>query len=133
MNDRQAHVAPGPAFERAPDGAVMFKFVIDGGSVIGPRLASEKDQAEHIGPWREFLAREGLPAQDRNGDGTSGGRLPSDEKVAVIAELEGLRVTFDKRLGLARLRAILADHKAGVAAPAEGGNDEPADDNPGGH
>jgi len=131
MNDRQALVAPGPRFEAGPDGP-LFSFVIDGGSVIGPRLATAKDQAEHVGAWREFSAREGLSPLDLDASGGPGGRLPSAEKAAVIAELESLRVTFDKRLGLSKLQRILADHKAGDAAPAKGGTDEPFDDHPGG-
>lgn len=123
MYERLAKVAAGPVFERGDDGEVLFKFVIDGGSVIGPRPATDKDQLEHLGAWREFQAREGLPAQDRNGDGAPGGRLPSDEKAELFAKLEAAGVTFDRRWGVARLQKELQN--------AKGAGDEPSDDRPG--
>lgn len=76
MNDRQAAVAAGPVFMRGEDGEVLFKFVIDGGSVIGPRPATAKDQAEHAGAWEAFARAEGLDALDRDAKGGPGGSLP---------------------------------------------------------
>lgn len=114
MNDRLAMVAAGPSFERGDDGQILFKFVIDGGSVIGPRLATERDQSEHLGAWREFQAREGLPNQDRNGDGAPGGRLPTDERAELIKALEDRGLAPDRRWGLPRLRSELAKAEAGA-------------------
>lgn len=46
-------------------------------------------------------------AFDPDGDGRPGGSTASPEKDALIAQLEGLNATFDRRWGPARLQAAL--------------------------
>ncbi len=50
--------APGPTFFREDDGPMMFQFVIDGGSIIGPRVATKLDMANHTGAYMAFVSLE---------------------------------------------------------------------------
>lgn len=117
--ERTAIPVPGPKFERI-DGEVMFKFVIDGGSVIGPRPATAKDQAEHVGAWHSFIDSEGGSPLDRDGDGQAGGSLPApdipvlkasdepeNERDTLRRDLTLLGVEVDQRWGVPRLKKEL--------------------------
>ena len=115
--ERTALPVPGPKFERI-DGEVMFKFVIDGGSVIGPRPATKKDQETHVGAWQDFCTLDGVSALDRDADGQDGGSLPAgdipgftpkadpvNERDMLRKDLAMLGVEYDNRWGIARLKA----------------------------
>lgn len=115
--ERTAIPVPGPKFERI-DGEVMFKFVIDGGSVIGPRPATKKDQETHVGAWQDFCALEGVSALDRDADGQDGGSLPAgdlpgfapkvdpvNERDMLRKDLQMLGVEYDNRWRVPRLKA----------------------------
>lgn len=52
-----------------------------------------------------------VEALDRDGDQIPGGSNASDEKAALIAELETMGVEFDKRLGVAKLKALVDEQK----------------------
>lgn len=115
--ERDRMAIAGPKFERV-DGEVMFKFVIDGGSVIGPRPASKTDQANHAGAWSEFCAAEGVSHLDRDADGQIGGSLPAgeipgfappadpvNERDMLRKDLKMLGIEYDNRWGVPRLKA----------------------------
>lgn len=76
---RDAGAAPGPKFERNPDGDVLFTFVIDGSNVLGPRAATAADQAAHPGAWRLFCEAEGVGPLDRDARDGDGGSLPKSD------------------------------------------------------
>lgn len=57
------------------DDQVMFQFVNDAASVIGPRKASKFDKEQFPGEWEEFNKGR-LPQLDHDGDGEPGGSLP---------------------------------------------------------
>lgn len=114
--ERTALPVPGPRFERI-DGDLMFKFVIDGGSVIGPRPATKSDQENHLGAWRDFCAAQDVSVLDRDADGQNGGALPAsdipafpkaadplNERDTLRKDLKMLGVEFDNRWGVARLK-----------------------------
>ena len=52
-----------------------------------------------------------VEALDRDGDGVAGGSNASDEKAALIKTLEGMSVEFDRRLGVAKLKALVDEQK----------------------
>ena len=117
--ERTAIPVPGPKFERI-DGEVMFKFVIDGGSVIGPRPATKKDQEAHVGAWHDFCALEApavdevemvapiavaptvidIPGFDKKDD-------PVNERDTLRIDLKMLGVEVDARWGVPRLKREL--------------------------
>jgi len=118
--ERTIMAVPGPKFERL-DGVVMFKFVIDSGSVIGPRPATKTDQENHAEAWRLFCLGDGVAPVDRAGDG--GASLPAEPRTDLPAftppeppvnerdtlrqDLKMLGVEFDARWGVPRLKAEL--------------------------
>lgn len=87
--DRNLLPNPGATFFREKEGGeVLFRFVIDAGSTIGPRPATRADQERHPEAWAAFSQAHPL---DRDGDGQPGGSLPADpeaELKAVLAEAE---------------------------------------------
>lgn len=79
----------GASFFLDPDGEVLFQYVADASSVIGPRPATEADKASHAGAWAAFLANPeaaGLfngadpAAFDHDGDGRPGGSVPKPRR-----------------------------------------------------
>lgn len=54
--DRDAAPNVGAQFSLAEDGTEMFAFVIDGGSTIGPRVATDEDRQKHAEAYEDFLA-----------------------------------------------------------------------------
>ena len=69
--ERDARPSVGPQFLEI-DGVTMFRFVIDSGNIIGPRLAKKADRVEHEGAWEAF--NEGrLPQLDHDNNGQPGG------------------------------------------------------------
>ncbi|MDP1873640.1 hypothetical protein [Phenylobacterium sp.] len=52
-----------------------------------------------------------VEALDRDGDQIPGGSNASDEKAALIAQLEAMGVEFDRRLGVAKLKALVDEQK----------------------
>lgn len=117
--ERTALPVPGPKFERI-DGELMFKFVIDGGSVIGPRPATEKDKAEHVGAWRDFCdldAASGLKVEVVAPEVAAPPVIdipsfvkkedPVNERDTLRKDLKMLGVDVDARWGVARLKAEL--------------------------
>lgn len=50
---------PGPRFYR-DDGRVLFKYVLDGKSEIGPYEATDQDKAEHAEAWAMFVGTEAV-------------------------------------------------------------------------
>jgi hypothetical protein len=77
--ERNLGASVGPRFERGADGAIRFAFVVDAGTVVGPRPATAKDQAEHPGAWESFRQREGVEPLDRDAKGGAGGSLAKPE------------------------------------------------------
>ena len=53
--DRDAAPNIGAQFSLAEDGTEMFAFVIDGGSTIGPRKATDEDREKHADAYEAFL------------------------------------------------------------------------------
>lgn len=118
--ERTTMAVPGPKFERI-DGEVTFKFVIDGGSVIGPRPATKKDQENHVGAWQAFCRAEDVSPLDRDADGKDGGSLPEvsdmpgfappesplNERDTLRRDLTMLGVEVDKRWSVTTLKAEL--------------------------
>jgi hypothetical protein len=117
MSERVAYATPGPMFLRAEDGTVLFQYVNDPRTVIGPRPATRRDQEAHKGAWDAFLATEGLGALDRNANGEDGGSLPAPEddagptKAQIVAELREAGVKFNVRAPKAELAELLARAK----------------------
>jgi len=70
-------------------------------------------------PAPDFIAPDAYPhltdaqveALDRDGDQIPGGSNASDEKAALIKTLEGMNVDFDRRLGVAKLKALVDEQK----------------------
>jgi len=128
--ERNARPIPGPRFERV-DGEVLFTFVIDGGSIIGPRPATDLDRENHVGAWREFQLSDVAPEPvapepepvaeviippDLDGDGKPGGSLPKSEadkakdaaeRAELMKQLDDLKADYDKRWGVVKLTAAL--------------------------
>lgn len=117
--ERDCLPVPGPKFERI-DGELFFKFVIDGGSIIGPRPATKKDQETHVEAWRIFCQVEAVSPLDRDADGEKGGSLPvsdipgfppleepANERDTLRRDLRLLGIEFDARWGVPRLKAEL--------------------------
>jgi hypothetical protein len=73
--ERDLGATPGPRFFR-DDGVVMFAFVLDASSVVGPRVATSKDQDEHADAWRIFAVVDGVGPLDRDARDGDGGSLP---------------------------------------------------------
>jgi hypothetical protein len=130
--ERNARPIPGPRFERV-DGEVLFTFVIDGGSIIGPRPATDADRENHAGAWREFatadvapeavepepeLVAEVIIPPDLDGDGKPGGSLPeaedpdAEKKAALQADLKALGIKFHHKNGVDTLTKLLEDATA---------------------
>lgn len=61
---------------------VMFEFIVDPNTVIGPRPATRRDQEQHAGAWEEFRRAEGVSALDRDADGEDGGSLAVESQSA---------------------------------------------------
>lgn len=55
--ERDFGAAPGARFFRQGD-QVMFVYVVDAGTTIGPRPATARDRAEHAGVYRAFAGEE---------------------------------------------------------------------------
>lgn len=53
IRERDLGYAPGAVFYEQ-DGLVMFRFVIDPGTQIGPRVASARDIESHLGAYAAF-------------------------------------------------------------------------------
>jgi hypothetical protein len=53
--DRDAAPVVGAQFSLAEDGTELFAFVIDGGSIIGPRVATDEDREKHADAYEAFL------------------------------------------------------------------------------
>jgi hypothetical protein len=51
--ERSAAWAPGASFFRDGD-VIMFKFVLDSSSMVGPRKATKADQDQNPGEWQLF-------------------------------------------------------------------------------
>lgn len=62
------------------------------------------DDYPHLTPAQE-------KALDRDGEGEPGGSTATDEKAALIAELEAMGVEVDKRLGVPKLKALVDEQK----------------------
>jgi len=75
--ERDARPSPGPQFFEH-EGVTMFRFVIDSGSVIGPRKATKADKEDHKGAWEQFNKGR-LPQLDHDHDGVPGGAAPAVE------------------------------------------------------
>lgn len=78
-SERNISFRRGAVFEEI-DGEVMFSFVNDASSVIGPRKATKADKAQFAGEWEDFQNGR-LPQLDHDGDGRPGGSLakPAEE------------------------------------------------------
>lgn len=61
--ERTLLAVPGATFFDR-NGETMFQFVIDGGSIIGPRLAKEADKAQYPGEYAAFLKDHDLESAD---------------------------------------------------------------------
>jgi len=134
--ERNARPIPGPRFERV-DGEVLFTFVIDGGSIIGPRPATDLDRENHVGAWREFQLSDVAPEPvapepelepepvaeviippDLDGDGKLGGSLSeaedpdAEKKAALQADLKALGIKFHHKNGVETLTKLLEDATA---------------------
>lgn len=64
--DREAIPRIGAHFGLSDAGEEMFSFTIDGGSKIGPRVATDEDRTKHAAAYDEFLA--GLLADEGSSD-----------------------------------------------------------------
>lgn len=65
---------PGARFFREGE-ELFFAFVMDASSILGPRLATAKDQEDHPAAWAEFCAAEDVDPLDRDAKGGPGGSL----------------------------------------------------------
>ena len=74
--ERNILPAVGPNFFRADD-LVMFSFVVDASTTIGPRIATRGDQKTHPEAWEAFAAKEKIRLLDRDASGEDGGSLPA--------------------------------------------------------
>lgn len=72
--DRDAAPNVGAQFSLAEDGTEMFAFVIDGGSTIGPRAATDEDRAKHAEAYEDFLAGATAPEGEDAPPKRRGGR-----------------------------------------------------------
>lgn len=54
--ERDAMPEVGAHFSVNEAGEEMFSFVIDGGSIIGPRKATDEDRQKHAEAYEDFLA-----------------------------------------------------------------------------
>lgn len=59
--DRDAAPDVGAQFSLNEAGEEMFAFVIDGGSTIGPRPATDEDREKHADAYEAFLTRATAP------------------------------------------------------------------------
>lgn len=70
------------------EGQVLYAYVIDRSSIIGPRIATDADKAAHPAEWEAFQASEaafnGADASkfDHDGNGSPGGAKPRGTKAA---------------------------------------------------
>lgn len=103
--ERTAIPVPGPKFERI-DGEVMFQFVIDGGSIIGPRPATKADRENHVEAWRIFNLAE-APAVEAKAPGFEKPEDPLNERDTLRRDLKMLGVEVDARWGVPRLKSEL--------------------------
>lgn len=82
MTEKDPVAVAGARFERI-DGDVMFSFVNDPLTVVGPRRVTAADKANYPAEWGHFLETEAAafngadPAKfDHDGDGAGGGGPP---------------------------------------------------------
>lgn len=61
--ERNALPEKGARFWRE-GGEVMFRFVIDAGNIVGPRLANRTDSENHPHAWGDFVASDREPEPD---------------------------------------------------------------------
>lgn len=87
MTNFERHVgnvgaARGARFFRSEDepAQVMFEFVVDPATMIGPRPATQADQAKHPDAWAAYLRDADLNPLDRDADGAAGGSLPKEPR-----------------------------------------------------
>jgi len=66
--------------------AVLFRFVIDQGNIIGPRRATRGDQERHAGAWAAFVAASGVSSLDRDAKDGPGGSLPVESPPELVVE-----------------------------------------------
>jgi hypothetical protein len=118
--ERTVMAVPGPKFERI-DGAVTFKFVIDSGSVIGPRPATKTDQENHAEAWRLFCLTADVkplggapdivvaePVEPKTDlPAFPPPEPPLNERDTLRQDLKMLGVEVDARWGVPRLKAEL--------------------------
>lgn len=73
--DRDAVPNVGAHFSLSDDGEEMFSFIIDGGSTVGPRVATDEDRAKHAAAYDEFLAGQ-LADEGPADEAATGGDAP---------------------------------------------------------
>lgn len=86
MSDRALDAPPGAYFGRDDEGGVVFTFVMDASSKIGPRKATAADQADHPEAWAAFCDAEGVGALDRDAQDGDGGSLKQPRRRKVSRE-----------------------------------------------
>ncbi|KGM35709.1 hypothetical protein [Inquilinus limosus] len=62
--DRNAAPDVGAKFSLSDDGEELFSFVIDHGTTIGPRPATDEDREKHAEAYEAFLASAPEPEGD---------------------------------------------------------------------
>lgn len=103
-------------------GELKFQFVVDPGTVVGPRAATERDKVQHAQAWEAYSAS----ALDHDGDGEPGGSAPLTGEGYAGMTVKALKAHAAARsidLGDAKKRddvvaaLELADEAAALAAP----------------
>ncbi|MDB5441099.1 MAG: hypothetical protein JWM33_3526 [Caulobacteraceae bacterium] len=90
IRERDLGYAPGAVFYEQ-GGMVMFRFVIDPGSQIGPRVASARDIESHLGAYAAFKAGRAATPTRALGSGISISVSEPDGGAPAVVPLRGRR------------------------------------------